>query len=372
MKDVKKIRKDLLDKLAVVQLFTSLNNTPSENIVDPLVNKLLTEYHINLTEKNDYEFSLIYKHIEKSLDIILKSYNKALKPKKNYKDIAREFKSLYSDEQELYSNGIALGELDKWFDSSALKFPKHLPFHTKIGLGHHAGHANIEEEYLLRDAFYSYLKAKETDGILTEFGKDIIAEHKGGRMDDKVYRELTQFKYCLITYARLSVVSFYSFLEAFINSIGYDYHYKYDNILNENEKEILLGKSSGRYLSLEMKLEKYPALIRKDKRQCIFLSDKSNRVEPYLSFFDYYKFLRDASVHYSPFKEKITMRVEDWIERANKCSKVTIEVAKNFWDFCYPNTIGPVYLENLEYDKHIKIAEERINIENKLYKKYKM
>jgi hypothetical protein len=38
MKNIKKIREVLLDKLSVVQLFTSLNSTPSENINDPFVN----------------------------------------------------------------------------------------------------------------------------------------------------------------------------------------------------------------------------------------------------------------------------------------------------------------------------------------------
>ncbi|MGD8307013.1 MAG: hypothetical protein PVF17_10190 [Ignavibacteria bacterium] len=326
---------------------------------------------MNLTEKNDDELNRLYMHIEKSLDMILKSYKKSFKLKKSYTDIAKEFKSLYTNEEELFSNGIALGELDKWFDTKALKFPNHLPFHTKIGLGHHAGHANIEEEYLLRDAFYSFLKAKESDEILTKFGKDIIKEHKEGRMNEKAYWELTQFKYCLITYARLSVVSFYSFLEAFVNSIGYDYHYKNYNILDDKEREILLGKSNSRYLSLEAKLEKYPTLIRKDKKQCIFLADKSKRIETYLSFFNYYKFLRDASIHYSPFKEPITMRTVNWIERAERCSAISIEVAKEFWSFCYPNTVGPAYLQNLEYDKQMEIATERIKIENELKKKYK-
>ena len=46
-------------------------------------------------------------------------------------------------------------------DCSNMGFPEDLPSHARIGLGIHAGFGSIEEEFLLKDAFFMLILAEE-------------------------------------------------------------------------------------------------------------------------------------------------------------------------------------------------------------------
>ncbi len=120
----------------------------------------------------------------------------------------------------------------------------------------------------------------------------------------------------------------------------------------------------GRYLSIESKIEKYPSIIRSDKASPIVLSDIKQRKNPFKVFFEERKLLRDSATHYSPGKEMITRKPDDWINIVKTTSQLCIEISQAFWIACYPNRTQPEYLGFLDYDKHLSVALERLNIKD--------
>jgi hypothetical protein len=74
-------------------------------------------------------------------------------------------------------------------------------------------------------------------------------------------------------------------------------------------------------------------------------------------YFDYYEQLRNSSVHYSPLKEQIWHKPEDWLEKARTFSSLSLHVGLEFWKACSQNE--PQYLGKLDYDKHYILAKER-------------
>lgn len=118
----------------------------------------------------------------------------------------------------------------------------------------------------------------------------------------------------------------------------------------------------GRFLSLEQKIEKFPSIIRIDKRSPIIISDPAQLKEPFKSFFENIKTIRHSSMHYAPVKEAIWKKPLEWLENARSASRLCIEVARGFWQSCYPLRGQPKYLGELDYDKHISIAKERIKV----------
>ena len=118
----------------------------------------------------------------------------------------------------------------------------------------------------------------------------------------------------------------------------------------------------GRFLSLEYKIEKYPSIIRIDKHSPIVISDPAQLREPFKSFVENIKTIRDSSMHYAQIKEAIWKKPLEWLEDARSASRLCIEVAREFWHSCYPLREQPKYLGELNYDKHISIAKERIKV----------
>lgn len=68
-------------------------------------------------------------------------------------EVARDFQKL-SHETDVLRFGVPYGWLAERFEVSALPLPPDLPFHAKVGVGHHAGNASVEELFLLEDAFF--------------------------------------------------------------------------------------------------------------------------------------------------------------------------------------------------------------------------
>jgi hypothetical protein len=161
-------------------------------------------------------------------------------------------------------------------------------------------------------------------------------------------------------------MSFFSFVEAFVNSVGFDASLRKKDRISPEEEEILHGKKKGRFISLEYKIEKFPAILRLDKKTPIILSDPKQRREPFKSFFEQVKEIRDASVHFSPKKEPIWRKPDDWLEQAISTSKISLEVALEFWKACYPDSTGPLYLNKLDYEKNINEARTRVGMKNSL------
>lgn len=130
--------------------------------------------------------------------------------------------------------------------------------------------------------------------------------------------------------------------------------------------EILHGTKKGRYLSLEYKIEKFPSIIRLYKKTPLILSDPKQIKELFKTFIKNIKEIRDSSVHYSPKKEAIWRKPDDWRNKAKSTLKLRLEISLKFWKACYPDKKEPQYLNALDYDKHIDIAKKRLKLQDQI------
>ena len=164
----------------------------------------------------------------------------------------------------------------------------------------------------------------------------------------------------VVTPARNSIINLYSFIECFVNSIGYDFFLRNKSTLGQKDQETLQGLKGNGYLSLEHKLEKFHQIIRADHGQKFCVTDNKQLEEPFLTFFEKCKGIRDAAMHYSPNKESIWLRPNEWTYKAKHYSEISIKVAKEFWKSCYPDKDFPFYLRGLEYSDCYTSAFKRL------------
>lgn len=121
-------------------------------------------------------------------------------------------------------------------------------------------------------------------------------------------------------------------------------------------------------MNLKYKIEKYQKILRADKIAKIILSDDNQIREPFISLFNNYEELRNASVHYSPEKSRIWLKPHDWFDKATDFSKLVIEASIQIWKSCHDKNKGPDYLGRLEYDILHKMAKDREGKINKIKK----
>lgn len=302
--------------------------------------------------------------ILQTFESLVNYYQAKVPPKKPYEIIGSEFNKLSSEKDEIYSYGIEFRWLEERLDCSKINLNKEIPWQTRIGIGHHAGRLELEESFLLRDAFYLFVNAKETYNNMFE---------RAGEIKELETKEISSYnKYLtyanldVATYSRLTMVSMLSFIEAFVNSVGYDYFLRNKEKLTEKEIELLNGKKGRRYLSIETKLEKFPKIIRSVKISPIIISDVGQRREPFISFIDNLKPIRNSSMHYSPKKESIWRRPKDWLKSAESSTQLCVSVAREFWLACYPNRSMPFYLFELDYDNLMEEAKNRLHAKNNI------
>jgi len=247
-------RKELKNYLIYIQMMTSLSTEKYNVIKNPEMKKKLLDAY-ELIEKMDYNALLIngptVKYNFKYLaDYFLNKYP----PKKPLDDIAFEFNEFFKSGANPFSTGIEYGWLSSVMDLSEKNWPKDLPYQTKIGLGHHAGYASTEDEFLLRDSFYTFLKAEETYENLLKL-RDSLKDKKDvieSNFDKDSYDKLNLLKFNVSAYSRLSIISFYSFIECFVNTIGFDFYYRNKDNLSEQESEILKGKKRIDFFNLNI------------------------------------------------------------------------------------------------------------------------
>lgn len=302
--------------------------------------------------------------LRKTLNKMSELFIKKFPLKTDIKTIAKTWNDLFKNESEVFSDGITYGWLEELMDLGNYKLYDYVPYQFRIGLVAHKGHFGIEEEFLLKDSFNALIKAEKYYDVLLKFGdikkdKHEKAGHK--EFDTNTYDQITDLKYEVAAFSRLSVISFYAFIESFINSVGYSFLQRHKKNLTEDEKEILQGLKKGRYLPLKSKIERYQKVIRSDKKAIIITSDDEQIKEPFLTFFNDYEDLRNSSVHYSPLKDQIWLRPNEWLDKAKHFSKLSVDVALQFWNACYPNLKEPEYLGKLDYDVHHQSAAERYN-----------
>jgi len=288
--------------------------------------------------------------------------------KKTDDEIAEKFSKYLHDHPECYRFGIEFGWLEELLDCSRLGFPKDLPYQTRIGIGNHAGSLNVEERFLLQDSFFLLLKTKETFGEFVEYSKKWRKKDNQDKIDDALYY-LSYGNQNVAIYSRLTVLSFFAFFEAFVNSMGYNFSQRNKSSISQSEYEILQGAKKGHFLSLESKIEKFPAIIRTDKKPAIITSDLGQCKEPFTSLFGKIKEIRNSSVHYSPLKENIWKPPTEWQNEAEKTAKKCVDAALLFWKACYPSSVnGPQYLHDLNFDKNISLAGNAMNWKKELDK----
>lgn len=297
--------------------------------------------------------------IEKQLIKIERSITKKYPIKVEYEKIAEEWNNLFKNDIEILSNGVMIGWLEKLVDLSNFYKYDYYPYHFKIGLAIHKGRGEIEEHFLLRDAFKCLVRAEKYLKLLENYGnyqKKLYKEKDKTKFDNITLTELNTIKFEVSYYSRLTIISFYSFIECFVNSIGFDNYYRKERELNETDLEILQGLKKGRFLNLKYKIEAYQKILRKDKTAKIVLSDNKQVKDPFLTFFNVYEEIRNSAVHYSPNKTKIWIKPHDWILKAKEFSKLTVQAAKIIWISCYETDKGPDYLGRLDYEKLYKLA----------------
>jgi len=292
--------------------------------------------------------------------------------KRELRQITMEFNEFFKEGNQIYSYGLQYGWLNKQMHLEELNYYKDTPYHFRIGLGAHRGNGSIEEDFLIKDAFNIRVKAEYYYNLLTDFGEKLKEnEKKKGKSEfnQELYNQITEIKFEVSAYSRLTIISFYSFVEGFVNSVGHNHLLKNEDILNNQEVELLKGYKKGKFISLKSKIEKFQELIRLDKKAKIIVSDYKQMPEDIKLFFDYYEQLRNSAMHYSPLKETIWMKPKEWLDKAIEFSELSTKVALAFWIACYPNSTGPTYIGKLDYNLHLANARKRAEriekIENK-------
>ncbi len=306
------------------------------------------------------EVELKLPQLKDTLENMAKLFIEKFPPKRSISEIASDWNSLFKGGYDVFSNGVTYGWLSKQMDLKNLNLYDYLPYHFKIGLVAHKGYGGVEEEFLLKDSFNSLVRAEYYINILNIYGeKAKKIESEQNEFKKETYEQIAELKYEVAAFSRLTIVSFFSFVESFVNSVGYSYlQYNFDR-LSDSEKEILTGLKKGRFLQLQSKIGKYQMIIRPDKKSVLQITDENQIQEPFKSFFDYFEDLRNSSVHFSPTKEKIWMSPQDWLEKAKIFSRLAVNVGSEFWKACYPDSEGPQYVGQLDYDLHYKAALTR-------------
>jgi hypothetical protein len=353
-----KVRHDLIVNLNFIRLTMSLYPPDiGGGLFNPTVFESLkaTEEFINGAD----ERQLIDggPEVLNALEPILQKLLREFPPKKELVDISRSFNMLLSQDKSFLSYGIPYQWLDQHIDTSKGLNPD-IPYHARIGTGYHAGRFSLEEMHLMQDAFFFLIRAEKETKLLIDLIPEMNRTKKEGYPDTDLYHKALNVKLNACSYARNSILNFYSFIECFVNSIGYDYFLRNGN-LNQNEKEILQGQKNGNYVSLEYKIEKIHQIVRADHKQILSILDSKQLREPFLTFFAECKEIRDSAMHYSPNKKSIWLKPTDWTDKAKIYSQVTINVAKEFWKACYPTKDYPSYLQELDYVDCYETANKR-------------
>lgn len=297
------------------------------------------------------------KQIASQLKDAVKNHATLLPRRKPSRQIARDFKVL-SEEIDVKRFGIPYGWLAERFESAGLKQPTDLPPHARIGIGAHAGFASVEEAFLLEDTYLLLAHAEAANERMKQSAKK-LNEMQIRALSEDEYKNISAINGNVCTFSRLCVVSAAAFIESFVNSVGYAESVR-RNDLDDNIKEELRGMKKNRYLSLDVKLEKYPRILRPDGRSPIVLSDIHQREEPFTSFILDTKALRDSSMHYAPNKFDIWRTPQEWLASANRATENAIQVAEKFWTACFPDRASPEYLDHLCHERFLMRAIDKV------------
>lgn len=348
------LKQEFLAQLDYLQLVLSLLKADEGGVQNKEIRKFLIDLGDYVKHASPEELSKNAESVRAKLKPHLDRNLKEFPAKKSLPEVANEFNKAFLADKDIYRNGLELGWLQNLVDISALGYPKDLPYYARVGIGPHASYFSVEENFLLIDSFYMLTKARRAYQHLVAHGKSLKTDTSAD------YLQMTMFNADVGTYSRLGVVSFFSFTEAFVNGVGFDYSMRNQNRLTAKEIEVLHGMKDGRYLGLENKIERFQSIIRSDKKAPIVLSDPSQIREPFKSFISEIKEIRDASMHYSASKARIWRPPQEWLAKVESTATLCIKVATIFWLACYPTRPLPEYLKRLDYNEYLKLASERL------------
>lgn len=364
---------DKLRRVWDIAVFLQMIAAFSNDINFNEYSRLMTEFHDIIKNSNEEVLKKEFPVFENMFNEIFEQMRLKYPLKRDYQEIAKDWNDRCKKDKEVFSNGIMIGWLEEQVDLSNYYKYDFTPYHFKIGLVMHKGRGEIEENFLLQDSFICLVRAKKQLIILEKYSQRQKIHHKtlGKKEFDKdTLDSLNTIKYEVALFSRLAIISFFSFFECFVNSIGFDFFYRNKDKLPDHELEILQGCRNGTYLNLKDKIEKYQKIIRNDRVAKIILSDKKQMREPFKSLFENYAELRNASVHFSPAKSRIWLKPHDWCDKAEDLSKLVVEAANDIWKCCHHTDKGPDYLGRLEYNRLYRLAElredEMNNMENSL------
>lgn len=349
------LRFDLSATMIYLQLMTSLEDSEA-GIQNPEVRQVIEEIGSMLEHDISREIEMKGPKILSMLASVVDQFLEKAPPKVPWQEIAGDFSLLCKQDKQIYSFGISHEWLYQKMDCSSYRFAG-LPLHARIGIGLHAGRASLEDWFLLDDAFFLLASAEAAHEEMHLFSKEFKASRRGNRR--ATHDVLTPLNQTLATYSRMCVVSFMAFVEAFVNSVAYDFMGRTPATLNSADVELLTGFKKGRFISIDFKLEKYPRIISGGQRTLVVRAP-SQRVEPFASLMERFKHQRDSAMHYAPGKEPIWRKPDEWLEAARESSRTCLEVARYFWKACYPTREYPEYLAKFNYDSLKDAGKQRL------------
>lgn len=360
-------RKQIGNKLAFLQLILSLVPKEKGGITNDNVRQALTSGFECINYDSEIQFQIRAPQLNFVLDKLVEKSKNIFPAKIDIEQIGEFFNDYLKTNKEYFSFGIEYGWIEQYLDCSKVWNDK-FPYHARVGTNYHASRIAIEEQQLLRDSFHYYVLAENELNKLLKIGAYIkFSPHKD--INTKSYPDASALNLNTCSYARTAILSLYSFFETFVNSISYDHFKRNENSLSEKEIDVLIGKSNGRYISLDKKIEKSHQIIRKINSPILKCIDKNQLVDPFKTVLLEHKELRDASVHYNPTKQNIWIRPTEWVENMIKYSKSILDASRQFWKACY-DTDYPEYLDKLDFDNLYKISIERIEQTDKIKSKY--
>jgi len=181
MEKYEQIKNELTIYLVYLQLMASLTPKHKGGISNKKIRSGLVEVSEFLKAPDKDNLFKKGPVLIKLLKTAAKDYESMFPPKVSVAQVACEFDQLYLRNKEIYSFGLEYGWLQELMDCSNMGFPDGLPFHTRIGLGWHAGFDSVEEEFLLRDAFFLLVLAEESYKKMHAYAKH---QDRLGKADD--------------------------------------------------------------------------------------------------------------------------------------------------------------------------------------------
>lgn len=342
-----------VNKVFNIAVYLKLMSSFVPDINFDKVSKMVEDIYEFFKSSEERDILLKLPYIRSNLEKMAVPFLAKFPIKKSMDEIATDWDKFFKNDSEIYSYGLEYGWLEERMDIENLILYNHIPYHFRIGLYAHKGNFGIEEEFLIKDSFNILVKAQKSYDQLKNYGdfkQKILEKERKKDFDLETVRKITDLKYEISANSRLAVISFYAFVECFVNSLGYSHAKRNERVLTEDDFEILNGKKNGRFLQLKSKIERYQSLIRDDGRTIIVTSDDNQIKEPFISFFNIYENLRNSTVHFSPTKEQIWLKPADWIEKAEHFSKLSLQVALEIWKSCYPKLASPDYIGRLDYE----------------------